>query len=100
MAELQSYLVSLTRTSLSSTSTTATQVAEYEQQYAEIQAQEAISAARIVDLKQQLEEVRRRRREKIEYGRVAESVERWFKTGSVHPGDASAGAGRATEIEE
>lgn len=97
MAELQSYLVSLTRTSLSSTTTAASQIEEYERQYAEIRAEEEASTARIAALKKQLEEVRRRRREKIEYGRVAESIERWFKTGSV---DASAAASSQVEIEE
>lgn len=95
LAELQSYLLSLTRTHLSSTSTTAGQIEEYEEQYAEIQAEEEASTARIAELKQQLEEVRRRRREKIEYGRVAESVERWFKTGSV-----DRASGGSVEIEE
>ncbi|CAO1618520.1 unnamed protein product [Sympodiomycopsis kandeliae] len=97
LSELQSYLLSLTRTSISSEKTAVSQIEEYEKQYEEIRAEEEASAKRIVELKKQLEQVRTRRREKIEYGRVAESVERWFKTGNVEVNATNSGR---SEIEE
>lgn len=92
LADLQSYLLSLSRTSLITSSTASTQVQEYERQYDEIKAEEARSIQRIAGLKKQLAEVRRRRREKLEYGRVAESLEAWFKN--------VGGVGSGMEIEE
>lgn len=92
LSDLQSYLLSLSRTSLITSSTASTQVQEYERQYEEIKAEEARSIQRIAGLKKQLAEVRRRRREKLEYGRVAESLEAWFKNGG--------GVGSGMEIEE
>lgn len=96
LSELQSYLLALNRLNFSTTHTAAAQIAEYERQYIDIKRQEAESAERIKGLKLQLEEVRRRRKEKIEYGRVVESVEKWFKSGGA-PGQGSQGTG---EIEE
>ncbi|CAO1628451.1 unnamed protein product [Parajaminaea phylloscopi] len=80
LPDLQSYLLALNRTQLSTTQTSSHQLAQYEQQLQQIQQEERDCKERILGLKRDLEGVRRRRREKVEYGRVVEGVEAWFKS--------------------
>lgn len=90
LPELQSQLLALRRTEISASRSTASQLAQYQEQLQRIQREERECKERISGLKRDLEGVRRRRREKVEFGRVVEGVEAWFKTNG--PG--------GTEIEE
>ncbi|PWN30322.1 hypothetical protein BDZ90DRAFT_257404 [Jaminaea rosea] len=79
LCEAQGYLAQMHRTHLASTCTSSAQLEAYAIQLKEVQHEEQLCKQRIEGLKRELQGVRRRRREKVEFGRVVEGIEAWFK---------------------
>lgn len=79
LPDAQSYLAAMHRTHLASTATSSAQLETYRHQLEEVQREEELCKERIEGLKRELQGVRRRRREKVEFGRVVEGIEAWFK---------------------